>query len=141
MSRSRIREHIFKILFSRDFQSGLEAEKLCGTYFEEFCTDDENESILSKEEMEYITGKVADIISKISEADEAISAVSIGWTINRMAKTDLAILRLSYHEIKYEDDIPDRVSINEAVNLAKKYGTDSSGSFVNGILAKFVNAQ
>ena len=55
-----------------------------------------------------------------------------------MSKMDLAILRLAIYEIKYEESIPDKVSINEAVELAKQYGTDDSASFVNGVLAKFV---
>ena len=55
-----------------------------------------------------------------------------------MGKVDLSIIRLAVYEMKYEEDIPKKVSINEAVELAKRYGTDDSASFVNGVLAKFV---
>jgi N utilization substance protein B len=59
------------------------------------------------------------------------------WKTSRMCKVDLTLIRLAVYEIRYEDDIPFKVSVNEAVELAKKYGTDDSPSFVNGILAKF----
>lgn len=70
------------------------------------------------------------------EIDRCIDTYSIGWKIDRMAKTDLAILRLSAAEILYMDEIPAAVSINEAVDLAKTYGTDESPRFINAILAK-----
>ena len=71
------------------------------------------------------------------EIDAAISEKAVGWTIERMGKADLAIIRLAVYEIMFDDDIPVSVSINEAVELAKKYGRDESGGFVNGVLAKF----
>lgn len=66
-----------------------------------------------------------------------INEAAHGWKTSRMGKVDLTLIRLAVYEIKYEDDIPVGVSINEAVELAKKYGTDDSFAFVNGILAKF----
>lgn len=72
----------------------------------------------------------------MAELDALIDEKSTGWKTNRMAKVDLAIIRLAVYEIKFEDDIPTKVSINEAVELAKKYGADESGAFVNGVLAK-----
>lgn len=60
-----------------------------------------------------------------------------GWNTARMSKVDLTILRLAVYEMKYDDSVPDRVAINEAVELAKKFGQDASSGFVNGILAKF----
>ena len=77
------------------------------------------------------------IIEHMAELDALIDEKSTGWKTNRMAKVDLAIIRLAVYEIKFEDDIPTKVSINEAVELAKKYGADESGAFVNGVLAKF----
>ena len=64
------------------------------------------------------------------------NAVAKGWKTSRMGKVDLTIIRLAVYELKYEEDIPTGVAINEAVELAKKYGTDTSSSFVNGVLAK-----
>ena len=70
-------------------------------------------------------------------ADALINEKSTGWKTSRMAKVDLSIIRIAVYEIKFEDDIPFKVSVNEAVELAKKYGADESPAFVNGILAKF----
>ena len=65
-----------------------------------------------------------------------LEEVSEGWKVKRMGKVDLAIMRLAVYEMKYDEEIPVRVAINEAVEIAKKYGQDSSPSFINGILAK-----
>ena len=79
------------------------------------------------------------IVDKFDELDEIISEVSVGWKLERMSKIDLTILRLAVYEIKMDEEIPDKVAINEAVEIAKKYGGDNSPSFINGILAKIVN--
>jgi N utilization substance protein B len=71
-----------------------------------------------------------------SVIDSMLSESSIHWKLDRIAKVDLAVLRISAMEIIYFEDIPDSVSINEAVELAKKYGTEDSGKFVNGILGR-----
>jgi N utilization substance protein B len=64
-----------------------------------------------------------------------------GWAKERIAKVDLAILRLALYEIQFRDDIPDSVAINEAIELAKKYSTDESGGFVNGVLGKIIRGK
>jgi N utilization substance protein B len=99
--------------------------------------DDEFENI-KEEDFAYINNKCNDIIAKIPEIDAAINASTTGWKTTRMAKVDLSIIRLAVYEIKYEEDVPEKVAINEAIELAKLYGTDNSASFVNGVLAKFV---
>lgn len=66
-----------------------------------------------------------------------INEIAEGWKTERMGKVDLTILRLAVYEIRFDEDVPTSVAINEAVELAKKYGQDGSPSFVNGILAKF----
>ena len=76
------------------------------------------------------------ILEKIPEIDRMIDEISVGWRVSRMSRVDLTILRLAVYEMKYDDDIPVAVAINEAVELARKYGGESSPSFVNGILAK-----
>lgn len=67
-----------------------------------------------------------------------VNQVAQGWKTSRMGKADLAIIRLAVYEMKFEEDVPEGVAINEAVELAKSYGTDDSPSFVNGVLAKLV---
>ncbi len=85
----------------------------------------------------YIEHKSMDIIARMDELDAAINERAQGWKTSRMSKVDVSIIRLALYEIRYEEEIPLKVSINEAVELAKKFGTDDSASFVNGILAKF----
>ena len=84
----------------------------------------------------YIATKFEGICEKITEIDEAINQVAKGWKTGRMGKAELAILRLAVYEMKYDEDVPVKVAINEAVELAKKFGGDESPAFVNGILAK-----
>ena len=96
----------------------------------------------TKEELEgvdqYIKSISKGVSEKVSELDEAISKHLKGWKMERICKTDLAILRLAIYEILYRDDIPYKVSVNEAVELAKSFGEDSSPSFINGVLAGIV---
>ena len=86
----------------------------------------------------YIFDKVENISEKIGEIDAKINEVSEGWKTGRMGKVDLTLIRLAVYEMLYEEDVPAKVAINEAVELAKMYGTDNSPSFVNGVLAKLV---
>lgn len=130
MTRSKIRENVFKMLFRVEFYDKSElAEQM------ELLNDELTNP--TDEEKQYIDEKCSAIIEHMAELDALIDEKSTGWKTNRMAKVDLAIIRLAVYEIKFEDDIPTKVSINEAVELAKKYGADESGAFVNGVLAKF----
>lgn len=90
----------------------------------------------SEKDSDYILGKCRKVVERIPEIDEAVNEVSKGWKTKRMGKVDLTLIRLAVYEMKYEEDIPVQVAINEAVELAKQYGTDDSPSFVNGVLAK-----
>ena len=82
--------------------------------------------------------RVDKILGKLSTIDEELEKVTKGWKLNRIGKVELTILRLACYEIKYDREVPTAVAINEAVELAKKYGGEESASFVNGILAKLV---
>ncbi len=129
MTRRELRDHIFKMLFRIEFHEAQELEEQMQLYREE------NEN-LSAKDFEYLTAKCRGVFECVAELDEKINRVSEGWKTSRMGKVDLAIIRLAVYEMQKEEDIPVAVSINEAVELAKKYGTDSSASFVNGVLAK-----
>ena len=131
MTRRELRENVFKMLFRVEFHEEGEMTGQLGMM------EDEVENI-KEEDATYINNKCSDIISKIPEIDEAINASTTGWKTTRMGKVDLSIIRLAVYEIKFEEDVPAKVAINEAVELAKLYGTDNSASFVNGVLAKFV---
>ena len=131
MTRRELRENVFKMLFRVEFhEEGAMPEQM-------ELLDDELDNI-KEEDAAYMNQKCSDIISKIAEIDEAINASTTGWKTTRMGKVDLSIIRLAVYEIKFEEDVPAKVAINEAVELAKLYGTDNSASFVNGGLAKFV---
>lgn len=130
MTRREIRENVFKMLFRAEFHEVEEMTEQVSLFEEEL-------SEAKEDELVYMTSKSNEILAKIPEIDKAVNEVSEGWKTTRMGKVDLSIIRLAVYEIKYEEEIPTKVAINEAVELAKKYGTDSSSSFVNGILAKF----
>ncbi len=130
MSRRELREQIFKLLFRVEFNSledMAEQEKL---FFED-------EDAAKDSDAEYISEKYNRIMQKLSEIDAMLNEKAEGWDTTRMSKVDLAILRLAVYEILYDESVPTGVAINEAVELAKKFGQDASSGFVNGILAKF----
>ena len=131
MSRREKREQIFKILFGVEFHSADELEEQIGLYMEDL-------GDIRKKDADYMTGKVRSIVEHMDEIDGMINQASKNWKTTRMAKAELSILRLAAYEIKYEDDIPVSVSINEAVELAKLYGSDHGPAFVNGILSGMV---
>ena len=131
MTRRELRENVFLMLFRVDFHEEVEMT-------EQLSLLEEDLGEISAKDSEYMNHKCKDIFSKIAEIDAAINDSITGWKTTRMGKVDLSIIRLAVYEMKYEEDIPAKVSINEAVELAKKYGTDDSASFVNGVLAKFV---
>ncbi len=128
MTRRALREQVFKMLFRVEFHDAEEMKEQAVLF-------DEEESCNEKDK-EYITKKFENIVEKITEIDAAVNEVAKGWKTTRMGKVDLTIIRLAVYEMKYEEDIPVKVAINEAVELAKQYGTDDSPAFVNGILAK-----
>jgi len=90
----------------------------------------------SDDDREYIQKDVHGVCERLFEIDELISAHTVGWDIERINKVDLAIIRLAVYEMKYNEDIPVGVAINEAVELAKEFGDDDSPGFVNGILGR-----
>lgn len=131
MSRRELRERIFKLLFRVEFNQREEMPEQTELFFEE------EENRTDAADMGYITHKFNGILEKLEEIDAALNHKVEGWNTQRMGKVDLTILRLAVYEILFDEEIPTGVAINEAVELAKKFGQDSSPSFVNGVLAKF----
>ena len=129
MSRSELREHIFRMLFRIEFNNNEEMKEQEALYFELL-------GEISDENKAYILEKYAAITEKQDEIDAILNEMSEGWKTSRMNRVDLTILRLATYEIKWDEDVPTGVAINEAVELAKKYSSDDGPSFVNGILAK-----
>lgn len=164
MSRREIREQVFKLLFRIEFNKQSEMPEQLELFFgnqeedveevsldmsgenseessEESSKELEKLALAQKEQEEKdkaeITDKYERIISKKAEIDKSIEEKAVGWNLKRMGKVDLTLLRLAVFEIMFDDEIPTSVAINEAVELAKKFGQDESPSFVNGVLAKF----
>lgn len=136
MSRKVAREFAFKIIFAENFQNEeINPEEVIPS----LASETEKLDDITKEDMEYIKDITNGVYSNIALLDEKIEKHLKGWTMDRICKTDLAILRLAIYEIFYREDIPDKVSVNEAVELAKMFSEDSSPSFVNGVLAGILN--
>ncbi len=131
MKRSEIRENILKLLYLDDFHEKEELNTQFSLYFD-------NKDNFTEEDKAYITDKANAILENKEDIDREIESVSNKWKVDRMDKVDKAILRLAYYEIKMDEDIPDIVAVNEAVELSKKYSSDASPKFINGILSNFV---
>ena len=132
MNRTAIRESAFKLIYSLEIQKNNDLKEQIDVYFE-------SENIENKEAKEYIEDAVLGIENHKEEILGLIERnLKSDWKIDRISRIDLSILKLAIYEIQYKD-IPFKVVINEAVELAKKYGEDSSKNFVNGILASIVN--
>jgi len=127
MGRKKDREKAFQLIYQTEINKDDFREQL--DYFFK-------ENQMSEDSVDYIT----DVVSGVNIiTDEIVRTLekylTSSWKLDRISKVDLAILRLGYFEIKYRSDVPKSAAINEAVELAKAYGSDSSGKFINGILA------
>jgi N utilization substance protein B len=135
MNRREIREQIFKLLFRAEFNQPEEMDEQTTLFF------DADDNVKALSEAGYIKEKLFKILSCLPYLDRMLGEKVEGWDIGRMGKVDLAILRLAVYEIKFDKEIPEGVAINEAVELAKKFGQDNSKAFVNGVLSKFAEAK
>ena len=130
MTRREAREQAFIVLFEKIFDNDAAISEIVAT---------------AKEAELIKINSFAENLLKVveehfSEIDEIIETNSQDWTIARLPKVTLAILRLAVAEIKYIDDVPNGVAVNEAVEIAKKYGTNEDASFINGILGTIAKA-
>ncbi len=123
------------MLFRLDFYNKEEVENQADIYLEE---EIENASEKDKKELR---NKFSIVLEHLEEIDAQIESKSKGWTVNRIAKAELTVLRLAVFELLYADDVPDSVAINEAVELSKLYCTEKSKGFINGILASVVKGR
>lgn len=134
MVRSELREHIFKMLFQIEFNDAQDMPERLKNYFELL------EDAADKDK-EYIQKKYEAVAAKVPEIDSLLNESAKGWRTARMNKVDLAVLRLAVYEMKWDEDIPVEVAINEAVKLAKRFGGENSSSFVNGVLGKIARQE
>lgn len=129
MTRSELREQMFRLCFSIEFIGAEEFDEQIEMYFE-------NQVEVSEKNRVYIKTRAQEMFSHLEEIDEKISANSKGWKIERLGKAELSILRLAIYEIMFDDDIPDNVAISEAIGISQKYCDEKAKAFINGILGK-----
>lgn len=139
MGRREQREQIFKLLFCVEFHKSDDLREQETLYFDRLATCPiEEELKVTQKDTEYISDKYEKIQSKISEIDQMINEKVEGWDTTRMGKVEVTVLRLALYELLFDDDIPNNVAINEAIELAKKFGQENAGGFVNAVLSKFL---
>lgn len=134
MTRKKLREHLFLMLFRMDFYEGTDLSEQISLYLEEL-------EEASEEEKQELRERFQAVLDHTQELDQRIGEKANGWSLKRLAKADLTVLRLAVYEILYDERIPEGVSINEAVELAKTYGGEKSTRFVNGVLASIAREQ
>ena len=127
MSRKEARELLMQLLYQMELMNDHSVEAKDAYLAKNFS---------EKGHKDYAAQLLDLVLTKKDEVDAKINEHSNKWTTSRMPKVDVAILRLAVVELLYMDDIPDAVAINEAVDMAKKYGADESKAFINGILGK-----
>lgn len=128
MSRKTAREEAMKILYEMEITKSS-PDEILNNYFENL------EKPIGDEERKYITEAVNGVSGKKAEIDSYISKYLKGWNISRIAKVDLAIMRIAVYEMMDRKDVPGAVAVNEAVEIAKKYSDNNSPSYINGVLA------
>lgn len=133
MVRRELREHIFKMLFQIEFIDMEDIPEHQVLYLDYLQS-------ATEEEKEHIKNKTQAAIEKVSEIDTILNEKTTGWKTTRMNKVDLTILRLAIYEMKWDEDIPTGVAINEAVELSKRFSGEEGPSFVNGVLAKLTDS-
>ncbi len=133
MNRREARKNAFYLIFQIGFHQTEELEQMKELFFEQ------KEQEIPKEQREYILKEVEGTKAHLLEIDEIITKKSKKWKKERISKVDIAILRLAIYEIYFSEEVPNSVAINEAVELAKEFGTEQSPAFINGILGSIVS--
>ena len=138
MSRQNAREAAVRFLYQCEI-TGISSDTAIEEYFHNVQPDDEDYYLpMSDADIDYLKSIMAGVVKEISVIDDSISTNSTGWKINRISKTLLCIMRVAIYEMLYVEDVPVKVSLNEAIELAKAYDGDEAGPFINGVLAGVV---
>lgn len=129
MGRSELREHIFKMIFGLEFSENEQINEQLELYLDQLVD-------VQEKDYDYMLEKAKGIAGKVAEIDQIINENTTGWKTSRMNKVDLSILRLAVYEMKWDEDVPVKVAINEAVELAKRFSGEEGPAFINGVLGK-----
>ncbi|MHC1750375.1 MAG: transcription antitermination factor NusB [Cellulosilyticaceae bacterium] len=126
MTRREARELIMKMLYEKSFHDETQIAEILKQNLEE----------VQGKVKHFVEEEFLGIINHEAEIDTMISQSASNWSIDRIAKIDLMLLRMAIYEMKWVEDVPARVAINEAIEIAKLYSTDKSPKFINGVLGK-----
>ena len=134
MSRRNARKNAFVLLFQMEFNAAEEQEQMTDLFFAE------QDEVVTEEDKAYTMAAVEGTRANLEAIDAVIDSFAKGWNTQRMNRVDLAILRLAVYEIKWDEDVPTGVAINEAVELTKTFSSDEAPSFINGVLGKIARS-
>lgn len=143
MTRRQLRENIFQALFRIEFTNQQERLEQIEFHLQELAEQEQEDGTIAfakEEDLKYVKDRVLNVIAHLDEIDTELSEHTEGWKLNRIGKAELAILRLAVYEIRFDDEVPEGVAINEAVELTKKYCDEDAKGFVNAVLGKLVKA-
>lgn len=141
--RRRAREVALQVLYAAEADPDAGAAVALHDFFVHFADSDEEEEGLAAGEgldRPFAEDLVTGVDARRAELDEALSQLSRTWRLERMARVDRNVLRLALFELKHRDDIPTRVALNEAIELAKRFGAPEAAPFVNGVLDSALEA-
>jgi N utilization substance protein B len=133
MNRKKSREAAMKLLFQISINKEEVQEAINGFL-------DNHEEKKEDIDVDYVSRVLEGVLENLSDIDKYIEQYLINWKMNRISRINLAILRICTYELMFEKDIPGKVSVNEAIELAKKYSEESSVSFINGVLDKIIKS-
>jgi N utilization substance protein B len=140
MSRRRAREIALQVLYSIDANADVDPSAALGFYFDRFAAEEREEAAPDADpdaaatDIGFVETLVREVSAHRDEIDELLGQLSRNWRVERIARVERTILRMALYELKFRDDIPARVSINEAIELAKRFGAQDASAFVNGLL-------
>jgi N utilization substance protein B len=134
--RRRAREVALQVLYSLDANPEQDPAAVLALYFDRFARPEDPDDSVDGEAFDrpFAEQLVGQVWSRRAELDEQIAQVSRSWRVERMARVDRTILRMAVYELRHCDDVPSRVTLNEAIELAKRYGAEEAPAFVNGLL-------
>jgi N utilization substance protein B len=138
MSRRRAREIALQVLYSIDANSDVDPKSALAFYFDRFAAEEREEDAPEADagpvDQSFVETLVREVSERRGEIDDLLGQLSRNWRIERIARVERTILRMALYELKFRDDIPARVTLNEAIELAKRFGSADASAFVNGLL-------
>ena len=137
MSRRRAREIALQVLYSIDANADVDPKAALAHYFDRFAAEEREDEPGESEapvDQGFVETLVREVSERRAEIDDVLGQLSRNWRIERIARVERTILRMALYELKFRDDIPARVTINEAIELAKRFGASDASAFVNGLL-------